>query len=57
MTMLVTEDDLRPSIGFTMFTERLNGRVAMCGFIAAVAIELFTGRGVVDMLLALTGGA
>lgn len=55
--MLVTEEDLRPSVGFTMYSERLNGRAAMLGFVVAVAIELVTGRGVVDMLLAVAGGA
>jgi len=31
--------------GFTPFAERLNGRLAMVGFIALLAIELFTGEG------------
>ena len=32
------------------FVERLNGRVAMVGFAAAVLGELFSGRGIVGQL-------
>ena len=35
------------------FVEQLNGRVAMVGFTAAVAGELFTGRGIVGQLVGL----
>jgi len=31
--------------GFTPFAERLNGRLAMVGFIALLMIELLTGQG------------
>ncbi len=31
--------------GFTPFAERLNGRLAMVGFISLLAIEIFTGHG------------
>lgn len=31
--------------GFTPFAERLNGRLAMVGFISLLAIEFLTGQG------------
>ena len=33
-----------------VFVERLNGRVAMVGFMAAVGAELFSGLGIVGQL-------
>ena len=36
--------------GFTGFSENLNGRMAMIGFVAAVATELVTGQGVLHFL-------
>lgn len=33
--------------GFTEYAEQLNGRLAMIGFVSALAIELLTGHGVV----------
>jgi hypothetical protein len=32
--------------GFTISAENLNGRLAMIGFVAALATELVTGQGV-----------
>lgn len=32
--------------GFTASAENLNGRLAMIGFVAAIALELTTGQGV-----------
>ena len=32
--------------GFTAFAENWNGRLAMIGFVAALAIELVSGRGI-----------
>lgn len=43
-------DIKRPKAGFTAYAERLNGRAAMVGFILAIAIEYFTGKGVLTWL-------
>jgi hypothetical protein len=32
--------------GFTPYAELLNGRLAMIGFISLIALEVFTGHGV-----------
>ncbi|MEO1404054.1 MAG: hypothetical protein AAFV72_22770 [Cyanobacteria bacterium J06635_1] len=40
----------RPKRGFTDYAERLNGRAAMIGFMALLAIEYFTGRGLLAWL-------
>lgn len=40
----------RPKAGFTSYAERLNGRAAMVGFVAVIAIEYFTGQGVLSWL-------
>lgn len=37
-------------VGFTRFAEILNGRLAMIGFIAAIAVELMTGKGILAQL-------
>lgn len=39
-----------PKIGFNEYAERLNGRAAMIGFTLAIAIEYFTGQGVLAFL-------
>lgn len=39
--------------GFTDQAERWNGRLAMLGFVIALATELLTGQGVIDQLRAL----
>jgi len=36
--------------GFTTSAENLNGRLAMIGFVAAIAVELFSGQGVLHFL-------
>ena len=36
--------------GFHDYAERLNGRAAMVGFALLVAIEFFTGRGLLSWL-------
>ncbi len=39
-----------PKLGFTQFAETWNGRLAMIGFIAALLVELVTGKGVLEQL-------
>ena len=39
-----------PKFGFSQYAERLNGRAAMFGLVAAVAIEYLTGKGVLTWL-------
>jgi hypothetical protein len=36
--------------GFTKFAEDWNGRLAMLGFVAAMAVEYFTGQGILGQL-------
>ena len=36
--------------GFTSFAETWNGRLAMLGFVIAVATELMTGQGILSQL-------
>ncbi len=37
-------------LGFTQFAETWNGRLAMFGFIIAVATEYLTGQGILSQL-------
>ena len=37
-------------LGFTQFAETWNGRLAMLGFIIAVATEYLTGQGILGQL-------
>ena len=37
-------------LGFTRFSELWNGRLAMIGFVAAIAVEYFTGQGILGQL-------
>ena len=39
-----------PKFGFNDYAEKLNGRAAMLGFIIALAIEYFTGQGLLSWL-------
>jgi hypothetical protein len=39
-----------PKFGFNNYAERLNGRAAMLGFVATLAIEYFTGQGLLAWL-------
>jgi hypothetical protein len=36
--------------GFTSFAENWNGRLAMLGFVIAIATELLTGKGILGQL-------
>ncbi len=39
-----------PKFGFSSYAERLNGRAAMIGFVATLAIEYVTGQGLLSWL-------
>lgn len=39
-----------PKFGFNQYSERLNGRAAMIGFVLTLAIEYFTGEGLLSWL-------
>lgn len=39
-----------PKFGFNDYAERLNGRAAMMGFVITLAIEYFSGQGVLAWL-------
>jgi hypothetical protein len=39
-----------PKFGFSQYSERLNGRAAMIGFVLALAIEYVSGQGVLGWL-------
>jgi hypothetical protein len=45
-------DDVQRA-GFTEFAEKLNGRLAMIGFVSALLLEISTGHGVVGWLTSL----
>jgi hypothetical protein len=42
-----------PRTGFTPYAEVLNGRLAMIGFLALLALEAFSGQGLIGFLQAL----
>lgn len=44
------ENSNAPKFGFTTSAENLNGRLAMIGFVAAIAVELISGQGVLHFL-------
>lgn len=46
----VTPNLREPKLGFNHYAERLNGRAAMIGFALALAIEYFTGQGLLAWL-------
>ncbi|MEH1774925.1 high light inducible protein [Nostoc sp.] len=39
-----------PRIGFTKYAEKLNGRLAMIGFVSLIALEIFTGQGLIGLV-------
>ncbi|KPQ37793.1 MAG: Chlorophyll A-B binding protein [Phormidesmis priestleyi Ana] len=43
-------DDIQ-QFGFNHYAELINGRLAMMGFISAIAFELITGQGIVTWLV------
>jgi hypothetical protein len=42
-----------PQAGFTEYAEKLNGRLAMIGFVSLVAMEIFSGHGIVGFITSL----
>ncbi|MGB5960818.1 MAG: high light inducible protein [Coleofasciculaceae cyanobacterium] len=42
-----------PRTGFTPYAEMLNGRLAMIGFVSLLALEVFTGHGIIGFLTSL----
>ncbi|MEH2120628.1 high light inducible protein [Nostoc sp.] len=46
-------DEQGDRTGFTPFAELLNGRLAMIGFVSLIALEVFTGHGIVGILTSL----
>ncbi|WP_238178529.1 chlorophyll a/b-binding protein [Calothrix sp. 336/3] len=36
--------------GFTEYAEKLNGRLAMIGFVSLIALEVLSGHGVIGLL-------
>lgn len=42
--------DETPKFGFTKYAEKLNGRMAMIGFISSVVVEVLTGQGLIAWL-------
>ncbi|MCG5060204.1 MAG: high light inducible protein [Limnoraphis sp. WC205] len=45
--------DDTPKTGFTQYAEKLNGRLAMIGFISLISLEAITGQGLVQWLTSL----
>ncbi|MBC1219646.1 MULTISPECIES: chlorophyll a/b-binding protein [Nostoc] len=43
-------DEQGDRTGFTPYAEMLNGRLAMIGFVSLIALEVFTGHGIVGVL-------
>jgi Chlorophyll A-B binding protein len=46
-------DDQGDRTGFKPYAEMLNGRLAMIGFVSLIALEVFTGHGIVGLLSSL----
>ncbi|CAN8065688.1 unnamed protein product [Agarophyton chilense] len=51
-TIMMADKENIPQ-GFTAFSEVLNGRAAMLGFVLAVVTEAITGKGIVGQIAAL----
>ncbi|WP_413164260.1 high light inducible protein [Capilliphycus salinus ALCB114379] len=45
--------DDTPKTGFTQYAEKLNGRLAMIGFVSLIGLEAMTGQGIVGWLTSL----
>lgn len=42
-----------PRLGFTPYAEAFNGRLAMIGFVSLLALEVFSGHGLIGFLTSL----
>lgn len=42
-----------PRLGFTPYAEAFNGRLAMIGFVCLLALEVFSGHGLIGFLTSL----
>lgn len=51
--MKIDDNNKQIPQGFTAFSEQLNGRAAMFGFVLAIATEALTGKGIVGQVSAL----
>ncbi|MBF2000507.1 MAG: high light inducible protein [Synechococcales cyanobacterium C42_A2020_086] len=40
-------------VGFTPYAEKLNGRLAMLGFVSLIVLEVLTGHGLLGLLSSL----
>jgi len=45
--------DAESRVGFTDYAEKLNGRLAMIGFVSMLVLEVVTGHGVLNLLSSL----
>ncbi len=45
--------DESSNLGFTAYAEKLNGRLAMIGFVSLLAMEVLTGHGLIGWLSSL----
>jgi len=43
--------DASVQAGFTTYAEKMNGRLAMIGFVSLLAVEALAGQGLVQWLL------
>ena len=43
-----------PRTGFTSYGEKLNGRLAMIGFVSVIILEILTGHGLIGFLASLS---
>ncbi|HEY9645375.1 MAG TPA: chlorophyll a/b-binding protein [Chroococcidiopsis sp.] len=41
--------DTEQRVGFTSYAEKLNGRLAMLGFVSMLVLEALTGHGLVNL--------